>query len=49
MRKREAFEIRRHETGLGKGLDEDNGAFLKTDIWDPKSSGKKKPLFIFAF
>ena len=35
LRMREAFEIRRHESGPGKGLNEDNGAFLKTDIWDP--------------
>ena len=35
LKMREAFEIRRHETGPGKGLNEDNGAFLKTDIWDP--------------
>ena len=35
MRMREAFEIRSHDTGPGKGLNEDNGAFLKTDIWDP--------------
>ena len=32
---REAFEIRRHNCGPGKGLNEDNGAYLKTDIWDP--------------
>ena len=35
LRMREAFEIRRHESGPGKGLNEDNGAFLKTDMWDP--------------
>ena len=35
MRMREAFEIRCHDTGPGKGLNEDNGAYLKTDIWDP--------------
>ena len=35
LRMREAFEIRRHDTGPGKGLNEDNGAYLKTDIWDP--------------
>ena len=35
IRMREAFEIRRHDTGPGKGLNEDNGAYLKTDIWDP--------------
>ena len=35
LRMREAFEIGRQETGPGKGLNEDNGAYLKTDIWDP--------------
>ena len=34
MRVREALEIRRHGSGPGKGLNEDNGAYLKTDIWD---------------
>ena len=35
LKMREAFEIRKQDTGPGKGLNEDNGAFLKTDIWDP--------------
>ena len=35
LRMREAFEIRRHESGPGKGLNVDNGAYLKTDMWDP--------------
>ena len=35
LRMREAFEIRCHDSGPGKGLNEDNGAYLKTDIWDP--------------
>ena len=35
LRMREAFEIRRYDSGPGKGLNEDNGAYLKTDIWDP--------------
>ena len=35
LRMREAFEIRRHNSGPGKGLNEDNGAYLKTDMWDP--------------
>ena len=35
LRMREAFEIRSHDSGPGKGLNEDNGAYLKTDIWDP--------------
>ena len=32
---REAFEIRRHGCGLGKGLNEDMGSYIRTDIWDP--------------
>lgn len=32
---REALEIRRHKCGPGKGLNEDMGAYVKTDIWDP--------------
>ena len=35
MRIREALEIRRHKCGPGKGLNEDMGAYVKTDIWDP--------------
>ena len=35
MRVREALEIRRHSSGPGKGLNEDTGAYVKTDIWDP--------------
>ena len=35
LRMREAFEIRRLDSGPGKGLNEDNGAYLKTDMWDP--------------
>ena len=35
LKVREAFEIRRHNSGPGKGLNEDNGAYLRTDIWDP--------------
>ena len=31
----EALEIRRHNAGPGKGLNEDMGAYVKTDIWDP--------------
>ena len=34
MRIREAIEIKRHNTGPGKGLNEDHGAHVKTDIWD---------------
>ena len=32
---REALEIRRHGCGPGKGLNEDMGAYIKTDRWDP--------------
>ena len=35
MRIREALEIRRHKCGPGKGLNEDMGAYVKTDMWDP--------------
>ena len=34
MRIREALEIRRNNSGPGKGLNEDMGAYVKTDIWD---------------
>ena len=32
---REALEIRRHNTGSGRGLDEDFGAYVKTTAWNP--------------
>ena len=32
---REALEIRHHNSGPGKGLNEDTGAYVRTDIWDP--------------
>ena len=32
---REALEIRRHGCGPGKGLNEDMGAYIRTDMWDP--------------
>ena len=35
LRVREAMEIRRHDCGPGKGLNEDMGAYVKTDLWDP--------------
>ena len=35
LKVKEAFKIRRHDCGPGRGLNEDNGAYLKTDIWDP--------------
>ena len=35
LRIREAIEIRKHDCGPGRGLNEDMGAFVKTDIWDP--------------
>ena len=34
LRIREALEIKRLGSGPGKGLNEDHGAYLKTDIWD---------------
>ena len=33
MRIREALEIRRNNCGPGKSLNEDMGAYVKTDIW----------------
>ena len=33
--RREILEIRRHKCGSGKGLIEDMGAYVQTDIWDP--------------
>ena len=35
LKVREALEIRRHNSGPGKGLNEDMGAYVKTDMWDP--------------
>ena len=35
LKVREAIEIRHHNSGPGKGLNEDMGAYVKTDIWDP--------------
>ena len=32
---REAVEIRRNRCGPGRGLNEDMGAYVKSDIWDP--------------
>ena len=32
---REALDIRHHNCGPGKGLNEDMGAYVKTDLWDP--------------
>ena len=32
---RESMEIRRHGCGPGRGLNEDMGSYIKTDIWDP--------------
>ena len=34
MRLREALEIRHHKCGPGRGLNEDMGYYVKTDIWD---------------
>ena len=39
LKVREAPEIRCHDCGPGRGLNEDNGAYLKTDIWDPVLRG----------
>ena len=35
LKVREALEIRRNNCGPGRGLNEDMGAYVKTDIWDP--------------
>ena len=32
---REALEIKRHNCGPGKGLNEDFGAYVKTSQWNP--------------
>ena len=34
MRICEALEICRHKSGPGRGLNEDMGAYVKTNIWD---------------
>ena len=31
----EVLEIRWHDCGPGKGLNQDKGCFIRTDIWDP--------------
>ena len=31
---REALEIRHHGSGPGKGLNEDMGSYVRTDMWD---------------
>ena len=31
----EALEIKKHNCGPGKGLNEDWGAYVKTDAWNP--------------
>ena len=35
LKMREALEIRHHDSGPGKGLNEDHSAYVRTDIWDP--------------
>ena len=35
LKVREALEIRRHNCGPGKGLNEDMGAYVKTTMWNP--------------
>ena len=32
---REAMEIRRHNSRPRKGLNEDMGAYIRTNMWDP--------------
>ena len=34
MRIREALEIRHHNSGPGRGLNEEMGVYVKMDIWD---------------
>ena len=35
LKVREALEIRRHDCGPGRGLNEDYGAYVKTAQWNP--------------
>ena len=35
LKVREALEIRRHDCGSGRGLNEDLGAYVKTTMWNP--------------
>ena len=35
LKVREALEIRRHNCGPGKSLNEDMGAYVKTTMWNP--------------
>ena len=35
LKVREALEIRRHNCGPGRGLNEDMGAYVKTSLWNP--------------
>ena len=35
LKVREAFEIKKANCGPGKGLNEDWGAYIKTDAWNP--------------
>jgi hypothetical protein len=32
---REALEIKKHNCGLGHGLNKDWGAYVKTTVWNP--------------
>ena len=41
MRIREAIEVRRNKSGPGKDLNEDMGAYVKTDIWDTVLNAKE--------
>ena len=35
LKVREALEIAHHDCGPGKGLNEDMGSYVKTDVWRP--------------
>ena len=39
---REALEIMHQDCGPGRGLNEDNGNYVKTDIWRPVFSSMHK-------
>ena len=41
LRVREALFIRRYDCGPFKGMNEDNGSYVKTTQWDPVFAGMK--------
>mgnify|MGYP001793888252 CR=1 FL=1 len=43
---REALEIRRQKCGPGRGLNEDMGAYVKIDIWDPVLHTMDRPFWV---